>query len=157
MTVIGPALPSGRVPLSTGGSRLAKVLFVGASAFCVLWGLVSHGTGFLGFAGFLLLIGWRYVPLSEVETDGLFLYVSQLRASARVSLTDVAAVRLGWWPRTFRVIVELRAETPVGRRVVYEPPMDWMATAYDHRAIRELRALIAQARAAEAHPGSGAS
>ena len=42
MTVIGPALPSERVPLSTGGSRLAKVLFVGASAFCVLRALIAQ-------------------------------------------------------------------------------------------------------------------
>jgi hypothetical protein len=157
--VVGPNLPSERVPLSTGGSQAAKVMFVGASAFLALVGAFTGRAfpGFLAVAGFFLLLGSQFVALSEVETDGLFLYVSRLRKKACIPLTDVASVRLGWWwaPRAHRVVVELRTPTPVGTRIAYEPPMDWMATAYDHRAVPELRALIAQARAAAQAGGGG--
>jgi hypothetical protein len=157
-TVIGPHLPSERVPLSTGGSQAAKVLFAGASVFLALVGSCAGRAfpGFMAVAGFFLLLGSQYVTLSEVETDGLFLYVSRLRKKACIPLIDVASVRLGWWwlPRAHRVVVELRTATPVGTRIAYEPPMDWMATAYDHRAVRELRALIAQATAASRAGGS---
>ena len=158
-TMVGPSLPSERVPLSVGGSEAAKILLFGGSAFCGLVGLLAGGglPVFLVIAVLLLFNAWGVAPLSEVETDGRFLYVSQLRASARVPLTDVSEVRVGWWPKSFRVIVELRTETPVGKRIVYRPPTDWMATVHDHRAVRQLQALIYEARAAEQRPDPGGS
>jgi hypothetical protein len=142
---IGPSLPGERVTLSTGGSRVAKVLFVVAGASCALLALLSGHFALLVVAGFFLLLGLRFVPLSEVETDGLFLYVSQVLSSAQVPLTDVSAVDVGWWPSSARIIVEFRGKTSVGKRVSYEPPIDWMGTAYDHFSARELRALVEQA------------
>jgi hypothetical protein len=158
-TVVGPSPPGERVPLSVGGSQAAKLLLFGGSIFCGLVGLLAGGglPVFLVIAGLLLFNAWGVAPLSEVETDGRYLYVSQLRASARIPLTDVSEVRVGWWPKSFRVIVELRTRTPVGKRIVFRPPTDWMATAYDHRAVRELQALIYEARAAEQHPDPGPS
>jgi hypothetical protein len=158
-SVVGHSPPRERVPLSVGGSQAAKILLFGGSAFCGLVGLLA-GRGlpvFLVVAVLLLFNAWGVAPLSEVETDGRFLYVSQLRASARVPLTDVSEVRVGWWPKSFRVIVEFRTRTPVGKRIVYRPPTDWMATSYDHRAVRELQALVHEARGVEQHPDPGAS
>jgi len=158
-SVVGPSLPSERVPLSVGGSQAAKILLFGGSVFCALMGSLAGGglPVFLVVAVLLLFNAWGVAPLSEVETDGRFLYVSQLRASARIPLTDVSEVRVGWWPKSFRVIVEFRSKTPVGKRIVYRPPTDWMATVRDHRAVRELQALIYEARAAERPPDPGAS
>ena len=152
--VIGPKLPGERVWRSIGGSRVAKVVFLAAGASGVLLGVLTGHLFLLGFAGFLLLLGCRFVPLSEVETDGLFLYVSQLLSAGRVPLTDVSAAQVGWLPNSSRIIVEFRAETSVGKRISYEPPIDWMSTADDHRSVRELRALIAQAKAAAARTGA---
>ena len=155
ITVVGPHLPSPRVRLSTGGSQAIKVLLLAGSASLAIAGLATNLPIVLVPAAGLLVAAWGAFPLSEVETDGLFLYVSQLRSSARIPLSDVSAVRVGWWPRSsFRVVVEFRSQTPVGKRIVYEPPMDWMGTMFDHRAVRELRALIAQARTAEVKGGS---
>ena len=151
--VIGPSLPSERVPLSTGRSQGTKVRLLFGSVVFALVG-VFFERSFLVYAGVLLLGALLSMPLSEVETDGLDLFVSNLRWKGRVPLTDVAEVSVGAWPRLW-IIVDLRTETPLGTRIVYRPPMDWKATGYDHRAVRELRALIAQARAAEARTESG--
>jgi hypothetical protein len=121
-----------------------KVRTVFISVFCALVAVFSGNRLFLLFAGLGLVGLLDGLGLSEVETDGLYLYVSNLLRKGRVPLTDVAEVSLGVWPR-FRIIVDLRGETPLGRRIAYEPPMDWMATAYDHRGVRELKALVAQA------------
>jgi hypothetical protein len=140
-------LPAERVRLSIGGSRPSKVL-LGGSVLLALVGLLSEGRHpfLLVVAALLLLGGLPDVTLSEVETDGLYLYVSLFWRSAQIPLTDVVAVRLGrWWSSNPRVVVDLRAEPRVGKKFEYVPPLDWMSTAYDHRAVRELKALVAQA------------
>lgn len=141
---IGPSLPGERVLLSTGGSQWRKVRLVFFTVVFAVAGVLSGIRHFLVFAGLGLVSAVISIRLSEVETDGLFLYVSNLRRKLRVPLTDVAEVRVGPFPRLW-VVVDLRAETPMGTRIVYRPPMDWSATADDHRAVRELRALVAQA------------
>src|SRR5215469_2480756 len=117
--VIGPSLPGERVRLSTGGSQWTKVRLLFASVVLALVGVFLERS-FLVYAGVVLLWALLSTPLSEVETDGLDLYVSNFRWKGRVPLTDVAEVSVGAWPR-LRVIVDLRTETPLGTRIVYRP------------------------------------
>lgn len=155
---IGPSLPGERVRLSTGGSQWLKVRLAIGSVVIAVATVLSRERSFLVFAGLLLVSAVISSRLSEVETDGLYLYVSNLRRRLRVPLNDVAEVSVGPFPRLW-VIVDLHVVTPMGTRIVYRPPMDWSATANDHRAVRELRALVAQARAwaGAPHPTPAAS
>jgi hypothetical protein len=146
--VIGPKLPGERVSLSTGWASASKV-FSGALRRLRARRSGGRNRGLPDPRGLPLPLVLRELPLSNVETDGLSLYVSQLFAKAQIPLTEISAVRLGLWPTT-RIIVEFRSQTAIGPRLSFEPPGDWMATAYDHRSVRELRALVAQAKAAAA-------
>jgi cytochrome c-type biogenesis protein CcmE len=72
-----------------------KVRTVFISVFCALVAVFSGNRLFLLFAGLGLVGLLDGLGLSEVETDGLYLYVSNLLRKGRVPLTDVAEVSLG--------------------------------------------------------------
>ena len=91
---------------------------------------------------FLAAIGSRW----DVDTDGRSLFIRGAFRSAEVPLTQVSEVRLLWRMQGPRIAVTCTVETPFGRRVVFEPTLDWMATAYEHRVARELRGLVARAK-----------
>ena len=141
---IGPSLPGERVLLSTGGSQRMVLRNLLGTVVVAVVTVLSRDLFLLCFAGLMLLVAGLAMRLSEVETDGLYLYVSNLRRRVRVPLTEVADVSVGPFPGLW-VVVDLRAETPMGTRIPDRPPMDWKATGDDHRAVRELRALVAQA------------
>ena len=113
---------------------------------------LAHGPWPVVAIPLLILLGnaWKAWPVTDVETDGHRLFLERRGRAAVVLLTDVERVEVDM-ARGFRqaIRVVFRRRTPVGSWVTIEVPMDWMATAFEHRSVRELRALIAQARAAE--------
>ena len=92
-----------------------------------LFGLVLLGAALVGMP--LPLVGVAFAFLA-VAVRGAF-------RSAEVPLGQVSDVRLVW---------RMRGETPFGRSVIFQPTMDWMATAYEHRVVRELEGLVARAK-----------
>ena len=94
---------------------------------------------------------WRLWPVTDAEPDGRTLFLSRRGRTAEIPLADVSRVEVDMLHGAGQAMrLVFSRQTPLGSWLTVEVPWEGMATAYDHRSIRELRALIAQARAAAA-------
>lgn len=87
------------------------------------------------------------IPLKRVRLAPDGLRVSNYRRDITIPFTAVARVRQAWLP-TFRLVaIDLRSETPLGRRVIFMPavrrPLAFWRAAYwrEDALVHELRSL----------------
>jgi len=103
----------------------------------------------------LWLRSWVGLRLKQVETDGVALVVSGAGRTDRVPLEEVVSVQRVWWLGPQRIFLEVGREPASRRQIVFEAPFEAGAILGPHRLVRELRGLVAQARAFAEHPRSG--
>ena len=127
------------------GVVVAGLLTVGA--------LVSIGAQNLGISLLLLGFGaWAWLTvlfggLKVVETDGYWLLASDQSKTVWIPLRRVASVSRILGSSGTLVRVEVECDTPFGREIVFEPPLDPAALVGQHPVVEELRALVARAKA----------
>ena len=100
------------------------------------------------------LRAWVGRRLSVVETDGYWLAVSSLSKTAWIPLSQVISVSRVWFPGAQRIYVEVGPNTPFGREIVFEPPLNPAALVGGHPVVEELRALVARAKGTGQRSGS---
>jgi len=101
----------------------------------------------LGMTAVIWLRVWVGLRLRVVQTDGYWLLASSLSKTAWIPLTKIISVTRVWFPGAQRVYVEVESETPFGREIVFEPQFDLGALVGQHPVVKELRDLVARAKA----------
>lgn len=154
--------------LSSRATPLLKFVlppfWIGAAGYVIglLWmhpervlGEAGSAAGTLALQGlfFALVIGsllilWAFVlPLKRVQLAADGLRVSNFVRETTIPFSAIARVRQNWLP-TFRLItLDMRAQTPLGRRVIFMPAVPqrmafWRAEyRREDEMVRELRSL----------------
>jgi hypothetical protein len=153
MTDAAPHLRGELRTLSSARTEPVKVAgVVGASlvtivAFASLFAREALPTLFLlGMSAVFWLRAWVGLRLSVVETDGYWLLASSMSRTAWIPLSEVISVSRVWWPGAQRIYVEVGQDTPFGREIVFEAPLDLGAVVGAHPVVQELRELVSRAR-----------
>jgi hypothetical protein len=164
MTDDAPQLRGELRRLSSAATEPFKVVGL---VFATLSTLVALGSLFLrdwlpilclfAVSAVVWMRAWIGLRLSVVQTDGHWLLASSLSRTAWIPLTKVLSVSRVWFPGAQRIYVEVGADTPFGREIVFQPPLDPGALVGRHPVVEELRALVARAKAAHSRARSCAS
>ena len=138
--------------LGTEAHRVLGVLFAGVSTVGALVSIARQNLGLtLGLFGFSAVV-WFIVLVGGpkvVETDGFWLLVSDSSKTVWIPLRKVSSISRVWGPGGTRVYVEVDCDTPFGREIAFEPPLDLGGLVGQHRVVDELRELVARAKARE--------
>ena len=159
MTDAAPQLRGELRQLSSPRTERVKVTGVVAASLITL---VAFGSLFarealpalflLGVSAVFWLRAWVGLRLSVVQTDGYWLLASSVSRTTWIPLSEVISVSRVWWPGAQRIYVEAGLDTPFGREIVFEAPLDVDAVVGGHPVVQELRGLVARARSRGAAP-----
>lgn len=152
MTEDAPQLRGELRKLSPDGTEARAVLATLVGGLLAVGALASIVAG-RAMLALLLLCGAATLGLivfvvgpRVVETDGVWLLVSDWSKTVWIPLRQVHSVNRILHLGTDRVSVKLGCDTPFGREIVFQPRFELDGLVGQHPVVEELRGLVARAK-----------